>query len=320
MSTVDNQDAMDILPLDGSSDDMFYFRSFNEETKEYSKVFAIKRSDIKLVNFFAVAVDGEPDSGMTAENPLELTVKKVVDMSLKDNLLVVGTEEQLEFLVKYITIWSGKTSEDALYIKREPISTNDHAVIFEKQPADYALIHEYMQNKLPETEANKKRWADASVLYGVDVSRVINHLMYMTGDYLGMDCLLNKLYAYTAMAFWKTSMREATKLSGDPFYENIENQAIDEWMKANPDKAELIRNAERIAEEAEREAKAEEAKEIGEAEIKKAEEMIRKFEEEHKKKVEAEAAKKKEIEPARHSQPAESTEPAAELDDEEELD
>lgn len=310
-SKINEVHDMDISPLDDSSDSMFYFRSFNEETKEYSKVFSIKRSDVKLVPFFATTVENDPETGLTPENPLELTVKTVVDMSLKDNLLTVNTEEQLEFLVKYVTLWSGKTIDDSLYIKREPINTNDKNVIFEKQPEDYNLIHSYMLKKLPETEENKKRWAEASVLYGVDVSRTINHLMYMVGDYLSMDCLLNKLYAYTAMAFWKTSMREATKLSGDPFYENIENQAIEEWMKANPDKAELIRNAERIAEEAEREAKAEEAKEIGEAEIKKAEEMIRKFEEEHKKKMEAEEAKKKGIE-----QPAE----VPQLDDESDVD
>ena len=55
-------------------------------------------------------------------------------------------------------------------------------------------------------------------------------------EYLQIQSLSNKLYAWCACLIWNTSLIDMYEATSDPYFMELQNNALEEYYKVNKDK------------------------------------------------------------------------------------
>lgn len=141
----------------------------------------------------------------------------------------INTDELLNYVYKYFKLWESEPSK-ADYVKVEPVQTSEISHIL--QPKDIAYIEEYLDDYLKQA-GNKKltpkelrEWKTEGL--GILLSQV--------DEFLDIQSLANKLYAYVAVIIWNTSPVDFAEALQDPEFKKAQDVAVAAWTKDNPNK------------------------------------------------------------------------------------
>lgn len=125
---------------------------------------------------------------------------------------VINTSTMLSFIEAYLSYWS-KNQELEDYIKEEPVCVGDPSVIITDKN-DLLLIKKFL--------ADKKELDDKTIILST---------LTCQAEYLGLNGLINKLYAYFAVLIFNTSVIDFQQATHNPEFEAIKEKVLLEWKK-----------------------------------------------------------------------------------------
>lgn len=138
----------------------------------------------------------------------------------------VNTTKLLSYVHEYLKMWESDV-DGADYIKEKLIQTGDIRQVL--QQIDIDFINRYLLRELPEeskqlyqTNVNYKRQMDIDML-GV--------LLSQCDEYLGIQSISNKIYAYIAVQIWNTTIADFHAATKDPLFAKMQEEAVKEWKE-----------------------------------------------------------------------------------------
>lgn len=232
------------LSLDDGKEDakMFYYKVQN-------KLYAAPVNGLVLSKTLLNLHEFNKDAHTTQDDPVEINTF-VMDNTHTTNekvyrlatIVQINTVDQHDLINKYMTYWADNTTK-ADYVVKAPIkSANANAVL--TNDFDYKLITEYKDCITASYTDDEKKHADKGQYYATYLLlSKFAPLMETVVGYMSMDGLGLKLAAYVATLLRNCSMTELTAASNDKMFVKMQQDAIDQWNKENPDKVEMLEKA-----------------------------------------------------------------------------
>jgi hypothetical protein len=192
----------------------FYFKS-----SESNRVFSISKNGCQFSNFFKKLIENNPNENNTPNKPLE--IKVISQQDIMGNSYNINTENLLEWVEKYITIWENleQTSD---YIKEdEQIQGGDPKQFL--CDTDVNFIEAYLCSKLGNIRINNNENKTIIIFH-------LGILLSQTDGFLDVVCLSKKIYVYIATIIWRSSIIDWIEANTNP--EFIKMQKIYEAENA----------------------------------------------------------------------------------------
>lgn len=182
-------------------------------------------------NKYVVSQEVAKLSGVFADMVAHSTHEKAVSLSVVNqtseynNLQYqINTDDMLGYVYKYFKLWEANPSA-ANYVKVEPIQTSEIAHVL--KPVDLDYIESFLRDQMPNmdlsvSELRKKKIESLGVL------------LSQVDEFLDIESLANKIYAYVAVLIWNTSAVDFAEAMHDPEFKQAQETAIADWYKDNP--------------------------------------------------------------------------------------
>ncbi len=152
-------------------------------------------------------------SGQTGQtNKFQLNVTKVKPKS--GVKFYINTTKMLKYVYDYFILWQDQI-EASNYVKSKPIQTGDIRQVLQSKDIEY--FEKYLLNEVKEHDMLAEYFSDVSIKRSIDL-QLLNVLLHQVDDYLGIESLSNKIYAYIAVIIWNTSLLDYTLATEDPAY------------------------------------------------------------------------------------------------------
>jgi hypothetical protein len=182
-------------------------------------------------NKYVVSQEVAKLSGVFANMVEHSTHEKAVSLSVVNqtseysNLQYqINTDDMLNYVYKYFKLWENSPAT-ANYVKIEPIQTSEISHVL--KPVDLEYIESFLRDHIPD--------ADLSVS---DIRKkkieCLGVLLSQVDEFLDIESLANKIYAYIAVLIWNTSAVDFAEAMHDPEFKQAQESAIADWYKDNP--------------------------------------------------------------------------------------
>lgn len=198
---------------------MFHFRSENSNV-----VFAIPVSAVKLSEFFDNVLAHNEADASTPETALVIGLVPHADETLPNVYFNINTERLLRYCYDYFMLWY-KNTDDANYIKAEPVQTWDPAQLLKEQ--DLSLIRRYLHEsiecikdkQLPGYDNFSMETFITDIEYNHEITiKLLNELLTQVTGFLLIESFGNKIFAYLATIIWDTSLVDIGTSHGSTYF------------------------------------------------------------------------------------------------------
>ncbi len=159
-------------------------------------------------------------------------VTHIADWPVRRNYQI-NTNKLLNYVYKYFILWS-KTPSSANYVEQKPVQTGDVTQFL--KPIDIEFINLYL------IETSNVDWIDKT-RYNVEptYTRYINNsllgeLLTQVDEFLNIESLSNKIYAYIAAGIWNSSLVDFQNATQDPIFKKLQEDALADWKEQHTER------------------------------------------------------------------------------------
>jgi hypothetical protein len=193
--------------------------------------------------------------------------KAPVDGKCETKCVKYNTPNCVQVVADYLNYWGSQSDEKCSYIKPEgsPVTSGVLSTVL-KDKFDHDLLLNYFKAEVaksplpcidPETffakeveELIKPPQEDNSQILYVKRYNSINlflPLLYTAEEYLSITSLASKIYSFIGVVMWHMSLEEFSAATNDPFYFQIQKDALAEHDKRHEKDIALINEARKAA-------------------------------------------------------------------------
>jgi hypothetical protein len=207
--------------LDEPVSGRFYYKATDS-----SECYSIALNSISLIPLFKSTVDLTKCADQYASEENAYVVSKLhFNSEFKDVPDFIITNAHLfKYIDRYVKIWESDPA-NANYGKEGPVTTGNPEQVL--QPADVSLINDYLAEQKIITDGLKQKY---------DVLKTLEPLIDLADEYLQMEGFATKLYMYNGTILWNCSLKDLHEATGDPFFQKLQEQAMEYWKQQNADK------------------------------------------------------------------------------------
>ena len=225
-NTADNTPLSDPIPAK-----LVYFKS----TKN-NHVFSVEEKQAVISDLLA----SFDLTNNNENNPIILDTVIIDNENNKNIEYEINTYEMLKYIYEYMNLWKDDTKE-IFYIKEEPIQLHDPSLILVEK--DYLFIKKYIDDNINLIINKQKKCNDFNFNeynekknYYIMITIQILGELICQAEFLRIQCLANKLYAWCACLVWNTSLIDMYEATNDPYFVELQNKALEEYYILNKDK------------------------------------------------------------------------------------
>lgn len=201
--------------LDEEAVEMWTF--YSEAGKER---FTVPEEVAKLSGTFKAMIDNSEN-----EKAVSLqVVNQVVDGS--NEVYQINTNNMLKYVYDYFKLWEENPSKSD-YVKVAPVQTSEVSHVLQEK--DIQFIQNYLNNEMPEFKGTEQQIRNKRI-------ETLGKLLSQVDEFLDIQSLSNKIYAYIAVLVWNTSIVDFSEALKDPTFKAAQDAAIAQWEKDNPNK------------------------------------------------------------------------------------
>lgn len=194
------------MSLEEEVDLMWTFYSAGSQTK-----YSVSRSAAKLSGLFKGMIENSNEETEVSLQPTEQPHEN------KPIVYVINTDEMLAHVYDYMMLWADEP-EKADYVPQAPVQTSEISHILKDK--DIAYIRNFLRGARTDREVIER----------------LGGLLCQVDEFLQIDSLSNKIYAYIAVLVWNKSSVDFAEALEDPEFEAAQLKAVEEWKKDNPGK------------------------------------------------------------------------------------
>ena len=208
-----------------------YFKSIKDQ-----RVFEITHNQASISSLLS-SMDLSNNS---FDNPIILNNTYIENENSKNLIYEINTYELLSYIYDYMNLWKDDI-KDICYIKEEQIQIHDPALILVEK--DYLFIKKYIDDNINKIITHQKMYDNFNINefnekknYNIMITIQILGELICQSEYLEIQSLSNKLYAWCACLVWNTSLIDMYEASNDPYFMELQNKALNEYYQNNKDK------------------------------------------------------------------------------------
>lgn len=182
--------------------------------------FTVPEEVAKLSGTFKVMIDNSEN-----EKAVSLqVVDQVVDGS--NEVYQINTDNMLKYVYDYFKLWEENPSKSD-YVEVAPVQTSEVSHVLQEK--DIQFIQNYLNNEMPEFKGTEQQIRRKRI-------ETLGKLLSQVDEFLDIQSLSNKIYAYIAVLVWNTSIVDFSEALKDPAFKAAQDAAIAQWEKDNPNK------------------------------------------------------------------------------------
>jgi hypothetical protein len=173
-------------------------------------------------------------------NPIILDAVIVNNENNNNFTYQINTYEMLNYVYEYMNLWKDNI-KDILYIKEEQIQIHDPALILVEK--DYLFIKNYINNIINSIINKNKIYNGFNINeynekknYYIMITIQILGELICQAEFLQIQSLSNKLYAWCACLVWNTSVIDMYEATNDTYFMDLQKLALEEYYNNNKDK------------------------------------------------------------------------------------
>lgn len=145
----------------------------------------------------------------------------------------INTDKFLKYVYEYFKLWE-TCPEKANYVDVAPVQTSEIEHILQEK--DIVFIKNYLAKEIPDFKGSESEIRRKHI-------ETLGKLLSQVDEFLDIQSLSNKIYAYIAVLVWNTSIVDFAEALNDPGFKAAQDDAIAQWEKDNPNKfASYVRN------------------------------------------------------------------------------
>lgn len=153
----------------------------------------------------------------------------------------INTDDMLGYVHKYMVMWE-MDPKSADYVEQKQIYTNEPLQVMKL--CDVKFIEYYLDDSISKIKTRygfnfDEEKYKSSVSYQRYIKiRLISELLEQVENFLKMQCLTNKLYAYIATLLWNANIYDLYEVTKDPLFAEIKEKTLNDWKENNPERYE----------------------------------------------------------------------------------
>jgi hypothetical protein len=174
------------------------------------------------------------------DNPIILDDIYIENENTKHLIYEINTYEMLNYIYEYMNLWKDDI-KDICYIKEEQIQIHNPALILVEK--DYLFIKKYIDDNINNIITKQKIYDKFNINefnekknYNIMITIQILGELICQSEFLEIQSLANKLYAWCACLVWNTSLIDMYEANNDPYFMELQNKALDDYYQNNKDK------------------------------------------------------------------------------------